>query len=43
MTEEELKNMHVITEQGDLGCGTRQLTEEEIEQVRKQQEQQNKK
>lgn len=37
---DENQNMSVITEQGDLGLGTRQLTDEEQKLVNEQQEQQ---
>lgn len=33
---QETHNMSIITEQGDLGLGTRELTDEEQEQVNKQ-------
>ena len=39
--EPQQHNMSIITEQGDLGLGTRELTDEEQELVNKQQEQYN--
>ena len=39
MDENKQENQYVITEQGDLGLGTRQLTDEEQQMVNEQQDQ----
>ena len=38
--EEKQPNLSVITEQGDLGLGTRQLTDEEQKQIEETQQKQ---
>lgn len=39
--EEKQPNLSVITEQGDLGLGTRELTDEEQKQIEETQKQKN--
>jgi hypothetical protein len=42
MSDQKQDNQYIITEQGDLGLGTQQLSDEEQKKVNEQQAQQRK-